>query len=353
MAGKNTFDVTNNNAFPKVLTDVNGKLLIERSSESFTSLPYNKRIIVAVPKNHISDYKLDKVLPLLDDSIEICSINDETQGAVCSAMLAIEHLDLDEPLIISSFEQVLDLDLAPFINKFISEGADAGVLTFQSIHPKWSFVKRDENGIVSQAAEKIPISKHAIAGFYFFKNARLFIESAKNMIRNDVMYNGIFYISHTLNEVILNDGKVLALPIDKSKYFHINDEHSLENYVEQLNIVKSNVNQSLYSRTLDYIQAFDSRSIECVAKFFSEEFTLNDPSVNLKGKNNVVAYITELFENNENLRFKSNNILVERQRSVIEFELTIGDMLLIGTDVILWDNDNNMISMNAYLHEKK
>ena len=191
MAGKSTFDVTNSNAFPKVLTDVNGKLLIERSSEAFTSLPYDKRIIVAVPKNQISDYKLDKVLPLLDESIEICAINDETQGAVCSAMLAIEHLDLDEPLIISSFEQVLDLDLAPFIDKFINNDVDAGVLTFESIHPKWSFVKTDGNGVVSQAAEKYPISKHAIAGLYFFKNSRIFIEAAKNMIRNDVMYNGL------------------------------------------------------------------------------------------------------------------------------------------------------------------
>lgn len=352
MAGKNTFNVTNNNAFPKVLTDVNGKLLIERSSESFTTLPYNKKIIVAVPKNQISDYKLDKVLPLLDDTIEICAINDETQGAVCSAMLAIEHLDLDEILIISSFEQVLDLDLAPFIDKFISEEVDAGVLTFESIHPKWSFVKRDDNGVVSQAAEKYPISKHAIAGFYFFKNARIFIESAKNMIRNDVKYNELFYISHTLNEVILNKGKVLALPIDKSQYFHINDEHSLEHYSEQLNVVNSNVNQSIYSRTLDYIQAFDGRSISCVAEFFSDEFILNDPSVNIKGKSKVLAYISDLFEANVSLQFKSNNILVDRQRSVVEFELTLGDAVLIGTDVILWDNDNKMISMNAYLHEK-
>lgn len=353
MAGKSTFDVSNSNAFPKVLTDVNGKLLIERSSESFTSLPHNKKIIVAIPKDQISDYKLDKVLPLLDETIELCSINDETQGAVCSAMLAIEHLDLDEPLIISSFEQVLDLDLAPYIDKFISGGVDAGVLTFESIHPKWSFVKRDKNGTVSQAAEKYPISKHAIAGFYFFKNARIFIESAKNMIRNDVKYNGLFYISHTLNEVILNEGKVLALSIDKSQYFHIQDEHSFENYGEQLSIASSNVNQSLYSRTLDYIKAFDSRSIESVAEFFSEEFVLNDPSVSIQGKKNVAAYISELFENNTNLQFYSDNILVDRHRSVIEFKLTLGDTELIGADVILWDNDNNMISMNAYLHETK
>lgn len=353
MAGKSTFDVTNSNAFPKVLTDVNGKLLIERSSEPFIALPYNKKIIVAAPKNQITDYKLDKVLPLLDDSIELCSINDETQGAVCSAMLAIEHLDLDEPLIVSSFEQVLDLDLAPFIEKFINTEVDAGVLTFESIHPKWSYVKIDGDGFVSQAAEKTPISRNAIAGLYYFKNARIFIESAKNMIRNDVIHNGLFYISHTLNEVILNEGKVLALPIDKSQYFHINDEHSLENYGEKLASVGLTINETLYGRTRAYIKAFDTRSIEDVAAFFTEKFELNDPSVNIIGKREVVDYISKIFSDNSKLEFKSDNILVDSHRSVIEFELTLGEIVLIGTDVIKWDNDNKMISMHAYLHEKR
>lgn len=352
MAGKSTFDTSDNNAFPKVLTDVNGKLLIERSSESFTSLPHEKKIIVAVPKNQISDYKLDKVLPLLDETIQICPINDETKGAVCSAMLAIEHLQLDEPLIISSFEQVLDLNLTPYIDKFMTEGVDAGVLTFKSIHPKWSFVKKNENGIVSQAAEKFPISNNAIAGLYFFKKASIFIESAKNIIRNDVKYNEQFYISHTLNEVILNEGNVLALEIDKSSYFHISDTHSLENYEEQLNGINSHVNKSIYSRTLDYINAFDTRSISKVSELLSDEFILNDPSVNIKGKNNVLDFISELFESNPSLQFKGKNILVDRQRSIIEFELTLEDKTLIGTDIILWDDENKMVSMNAYLHEK-
>lgn len=351
MAGDNTFDVSSNNAFPKVLTEVNGKLLIERASESFVVLPYNKKIVVAVPKNQISDFKLNKVLPLLDDSVELCAINNKTQGAVCSAMLAIEHLDLDQPLIISSFEQVLDLDLAPFIDEFIHRKVDAGVLTFESIHPKWSYVKIGENGFVTQAAEKYPISKNAIAGFYYFKNGRSFIESAKNVIRNDVQYNGSFYISHTLNEIILDKGEVLALPINKSKYFHIRDEHSLDSYGDKL--VSMSLNKTLYSLTLDYVKAFNSCDIDKLADLFSEDFELNDPSVSLKGKDAVISYIKGIFENNLKISFIGNNILVDRQRSVIEFELTIGDNSLVGSDIIQWDNDNKMISMNAYLHEKK
>jgi len=353
MAGTNTFDVSSDNNFPKILTDLNGKLLIERSSEPFTSLKYNKRIIVAVPKNHIEDYKLDKVLPLLNESIEICAINNNTQGAVCSAMLAIEHLDMDEPLIISSFEQVLDVDLTSYIDVFLNKKVDAGVLTFESIHPKWSYVRTDENGVVSQAAEKLPISKHAIAGFYFFKNARIFIESAKNMIRNNVLCNGLFYTSHTLNEIILNKGSVLSIPIAKSQYFHIHDQHSLNEYEDKINILNSNLNKTRHQLTLDYIEAFNACSIKKIANLFADEVALNDPSVNIKGKKEVVAYIADLFNNHTLLEFKSNNVLVDNQQSVIEFELVLDSTKLIGTDIICWNADNKILSINAYLHEKK
>lgn len=353
MAGKNTFDVSNSNAFPKVLNDINGKLLIERASEPFISIPYEKKIIVTLPKDQISDYKLDKILTLLDSSIEICPVNSDTKGAVCTSMLAIEQLALDQPLIISSFEQVLDLNISDFLDEFQKEDVDAGVLTFEGIHPKWSFVRLDENGFVSQAAEKSPISKNAIAGFYYFKTASLFIESAKEMIRNDVTHNGLFYISHTLNEVILNQGRVLAIPIDKSKYFHINDQHSLDNYEETVIEASKQFSEKIYQKTVEYIEAFDSRSIDKVVSHFSEDFALNDPSTNLIGKEIVKEYITTLFQSNPNLSFKSDNIIVDGHRSVIEFELTLGEGVFNGSDIIEWDNENKMVSMNAYLNEKK
>jgi hypothetical protein len=353
LAGKNTFDVSNTSAFPKLLTDVNGKLLVERSSEAFTSLPNPKKIVVAAPKTQIIDYKLDKVLTLLDDSIELCPINEQTKGAVCSSLLAIEHLDMEQPLIISSFEQVLDIDLSKYIDEFLKSDVDAGVLTFEAIHPKWSYVKTDEKGFVFQAAEKSPISKEAIAGFYYFKNAQLFFDAAKNMIRNDVTYNDLFYISHTLNEIILNEGKVLAIPINKERYFHIHDEHSLEHFEEQLALGGYKINESLHTRTCDYIRAFNSKSIEKVAEFLSNDFVLNDPSVNIKGKEPALTYISALFSENIDLKFISRKIIVDSHSSVIEFELILGEQRLIGADIIKWNDDNQMISLNAYLHEDK
>jgi dTDP-glucose pyrophosphorylase len=352
LAGKTTFNTTDINSFPKLLTDINGKLLIERAAKPFIDLQYDKKIIVAVPKEQALKYRLDRVIPLLDPAFELCYINNQTQGAACSSLLAIEHLDLDQPLIISSFEQVLDVDLEPYLLELQNSKADAGVLTFEAIHPKWSYVKTDNNRRVTRAAEKNPISKEAIAGFYYFRRASLFIEAAKNMIRNDVTCNNLFFISHTLNEVILNEGKVIAIPMEKSQYFHINDEHSLVSFEEAI-IVSSKSNESkIYDLTTEYVSAFNNASIAGVERFFSKNFKLVDPSVEIIGKQKVTDYIENIFKKSQSLTFKSKKIMVDKNVSIIEFDLIIDGTQLTGTDIIEWNENFEMLSMNAYLYEK-
>ncbi len=47
------------------------------------------------------------------------------------------------------------------------------MVTFESLHPRWSFVRRGGNGLVSEAAEKRVISRDAIAGFYYYRTGKL------------------------------------------------------------------------------------------------------------------------------------------------------------------------------------
>jgi len=352
LSGKNTFETTSVNSFPRILNEIDGKLLIERSAKPFINLDLDKQITVALPQPESDKYKLNKVLSLLGSDIKNCAINGQTQGSVCSALLAMEELDLNSPLIISSFEQVIDFDITPNINMFIDEEVDAGVFTFEAMHPKWSYVKTDANGFVVQAAEKMPISNQAIAGLFYFKTAALFIESAKSMIRKDVKTNGSFFISPTLNEVILNEGKVKAIAIDKSKYFHVSDEHALESYEQKVLENNIKVKDIILQNTHDYAAAFDSKDIELVKSFFSEKFSLTDPAGTFLGKSVVTEYINGIFKAEPELSFLVKNIYVtDTYRSIIEFELYVGSKKLVGTDVIEWNQNYRMTKMNAYLYE--
>ncbi len=353
LSGKNTFRINKKNEFPRILNEIDGKLLIERAAKPFIGLNFEKKITVAVPQAEAEKYQLNKVIQLLGNDIQTCAINGDTQGAVCSALLAIESLDLDSPLVISSFEQVFDFELTEIINDFVKSDVDAGVLTFEAIHPKWSFVKVDTNGNVIQAAEKMPISNQAIAGFYYFKSANLFVESAKKMIRKDVKTNGSFFISPTLNEIILNEGIVKAIEIDKNKYFHINDEHALDAYDSKISDDKTIRKDRVIQLTTEYVEAFNSKDLTKIQGMLADDFSLMDPSVSIRGKSDVVEYIKGIFSNDPNLVFKAKNISVtDDLTSIVEFELIFLDKVFLGIDVIKWNSRNTLSNMKAYIYEK-
>lgn len=352
LSGASSFKVSSLNKFPRILNDINGKLLIERAAKPFLELKMENKITVALPQPEANKYQLNNVLHLLGKQIKTYGINGETQGSACSALLAIEELNLDEPLLITSFEQVLDFDINVHIQTFIDKEVDAGVFTFEAMHPKWSYVKVDSNNFVTQAAEKMPISNKAIAGLYYFKSARLFIESAKAMIRKDVKTNNRFYIAPTLNEVILNEGKVMAIDIDKSLYFHVSDEHELNNYEQKLIDQSSKLKSVIRYKTEEYVAAFNDKAIESVVNFFDEKFMLTDSAGECKGKLAAHDYIMGIFESTTTLDFVARRVYVsEDLHSFIEFDLVIDGVYFKGVDVIKWNSQLLMEEMKAFIYE--
>ena len=127
----------------------------------------------------------------------------DTKGAACSALLSANHIKGDKPLLIANGDQYLDVDISSIMQTFMNKDIDGGIITFESIHPKWSFVKLDTDGFVVEAAEKRPISKYATAGLYFFKKGNYFIEAAQEMIKKGVRIMGQFFICPVYNEMIL------------------------------------------------------------------------------------------------------------------------------------------------------
>ena len=95
------------------------------------------------------------------------------------------------------------------------------------------------------------------------------------------------------------------------------------------------------------------KDIEIISSLLSNEFTLSDPSVTLHGKNDVLEYISGIFDSSEVFSFEERNVFVDGKYSIIEFELKINNTVLIGTDVISWGNQDKMLSMKAYLYEVK
>lgn len=217
LAGKNQFFPESDFPYPKPLIEIDGKTMIEHVIDNFSTITKKKQFIFIVNTEDCKKYHLDNVLNLLTDhQCKIIRIDRETKGAACSALMAIESINNDIPLIIANADQIFEDDINMYLNEF--SRFDAGVLSFDSVHPRWSYARVDEANLISETAEKRPISKHAIAGFYYFANGSDFVVSSMKMIKKDANVNGLYFIAPVLNEMVLSNKRMTIIPIEKNRY---------------------------------------------------------------------------------------------------------------------------------------
>jgi len=120
-------------------------------------------------------------------------------------------------LMIANADQIFEDSVAELVGAM--GDADAGVVTFDSVHPRWSYVRLDDLGNVIETAEKRPISRSAIAGLYYFRRGMDFVQAAMQMIEKDAHVNESFFIAPALNEMILK-GKTVRTARVRSERYH-------------------------------------------------------------------------------------------------------------------------------------
>lgn len=206
--------------FPTPLIEVAGKTMIERVIDNLHLLCSDVHYIFIVPQDDVAKYSLDRTLQILtDNNCTVVALKNATRGALCSTLMAINHIDLESPLLIVNGDQIIDYDLGEVLQGFKDESAVAGVISFQSVHPRWSYVAVDEKGSAGRFAEKSVISKNAIAGFYYFESGSVFFNVAKASMMQGDNLDGIYYIAPCLNQLIL-DGKKVAVKTIPSASYH-------------------------------------------------------------------------------------------------------------------------------------
>ena len=144
--------------FPKPLIEVEGKPMIQLVTEN---LNLDSKYTYIVQGNHNEKYNLKSMLSLISPNCNVIDINGITEGAACTTLLAKEYINNDNPLIIANSDQYVEWDVNDFMYKMQEQDVDAGILCFNSTHPKWSYAKVDEYGYVTEVAEKNPNFKYS------------------------------------------------------------------------------------------------------------------------------------------------------------------------------------------------
>jgi HAD superfamily hydrolase (TIGR01509 family) len=198
--------------FPKPLIEVKGQPMIQMVVEN---LNIDANFIFVVQKEHREKYNLDTLLNLISPNCKVVEVDGITEGAACTALLAKEFIDNDNPLFFANSDQFVEWDSNEFFYKMNETDADGGIVTFKATHPKWSFVKVDENGLVTEVAEKNPISNTATVGFYYWKHGTDFVRYAEKMIDKNIRVNNEFYVCPVFNQAIEAGKKIRTYDVPK------------------------------------------------------------------------------------------------------------------------------------------
>lgn len=219
--------------YPKYLIEIDGVPLVQHVVEH-VSVTEPTRHIFVIRKEEAERFHFESVLRLLSRQAEVFVTEGATRGAACTALLAIEKIDTDEPLLVVNGDQVVDIALGDAIASFEERGLDGGMVVFDSVHPRWSYARLDERDLVIETAEKRPISRNATAGIYYFAKGCSFVAAAKEMVRKDAHVGDAFYVCPVYNEMLLDQACVGVFRIPRENYHSLALPQGVQAYEERL-----------------------------------------------------------------------------------------------------------------------
>jgi dTDP-glucose pyrophosphorylase len=214
---------------PKPFIDVLGKPMI---CHVLDNLNTDKACFILLIRGEHFDSE-NKIINDIKKSFNarFIAVDKLTEGAACTVLLARKHIDNDTPLLIANSDQIVDTRITDFISDSDTRGLDGSIMCFEDNHTKWSYAKTDSGGYVTLVKEKEVISKNATAGLYYFRQGRIFVENAVDMIARNDRVNNEFYAAPVYNYAIKSGKKFGVFLIDKNAMHGLGTPADLMNYI--------------------------------------------------------------------------------------------------------------------------
>jgi NDP-sugar pyrophosphorylase family protein len=211
MAGRGQRFIDAGYTTPKPLMRIDGELIIKKIID--TMRISDCQFIFIVRKDHCDEFELDKRLLEIEPSAKIIKINEITQGAICTVLLAKEYFNNENPVIIKDCDQIVNWDPLHFMELVLRNNADGAIVNIHTDSPNYSFSRINSKGHITETAEKSLISNHGSVGIYYFNKGIDLIKYAERMIEKNLRVNNEFYTSPVYNQLIQAGKNILHYPI--------------------------------------------------------------------------------------------------------------------------------------------
>lgn len=207
MAGRGSRFSNAGYVLPKPLIEVHGKPMIEFVTHNIAPKE-EYRFIYLCLQEHLDKYDLENRLKQIEPNCIVVPVDHVTEGAACTVLLAEKYIDNADPMMIANSDQYVDIEIDEYLKAL--DGKDGLIMTMYADDPKWSFVKIDDNELVTMVREKEVISNEATVGIYNFAHGSDFVKYAHQMIDKNIRVNNEFYVAPVYNEMI-EDKKAIGI----------------------------------------------------------------------------------------------------------------------------------------------
>ena len=217
---------------PKPFIDVKGMPMISRVLEN---LKYEgARYYLIARKEHIDHEKELAESILKQYNAEFIFVDRLTEGTACTVLFARKFINNDDPLLIANSDQIVDMNIADYIDDCKQRNLDGSILTFieDNGDTKWSYAKINDDGVVLQVREKEAISKYATVGIYYYSKGKYFVDAAMDMIIEQDKVNNEYYTCPAYNYMVREDLKVGIYNIEYDQMHGIGTPEDLDAYLK-------------------------------------------------------------------------------------------------------------------------
>jgi hypothetical protein len=156
----------------------------------------------------------------------------KTLGALPTAMFGLSEISSEGPLFVAPGDSYVTHGYLDLMKDFRFTEFDACVPTISASGATWSYVRTTDAGDLLEIAEKRIISSQATTGFFGYRTASVFQESAKWALKNHFTLNDTYYVSSTIQAMLILGQSITTKKISPGtayQYFGERDGRKIEN----------------------------------------------------------------------------------------------------------------------------
>ena len=235
LGGKGERFKTNGYNLPKPLIKVLDKEMIFYVLDNLNINKNNDKIFIVY--YNLDEYDFQNILFNKYPFIHFIKLYKQTSGASETIMIGLEEIKK-----LTENRKCLLLDCDTFytediISMYRNIDTNAVFYTVNTeVKPIYSYIKLDENNMITHIIEKVKISDNANTGIYCFNDIDELYVYAKRVVDNGITFRNECYTSCIIDQMIKDDKKFIGIQLNDKNVFNLGTPEQLNVYIKNTHL---------------------------------------------------------------------------------------------------------------------